>query len=91
MKVIWKYILYKGRQETEIILTKGARCILAKFQMNDLCVWYMTDPNAEKEIRRITLYATGTEVPNSGYINTVFLKENVLQELHLFEEIIQKV
>ena len=82
MKTIWKF---KIGQDTVLSLPKGSEVLSVAEQFGDVNMWFLVDPNAEKETRRFTLHGTGHDVhDNVKFLGTVCLMEGNFI-LHAFE------
>ena len=99
--------IYKEKIEiggfTYLEVARGAKFLDAKFQGRlpqrdvDLCVWFVCDPEAEKEQRKIVALETGAPFPDEGvdgisldYIGTDQLEspnDGQLFVIHVFEAV----
>ncbi len=85
MKRIWKFQLeLTGAQE--ITMPHGAHILHVGYQMDNLCLWALVNPNAFlKDLRIIKIFGTGREAPGAeqgNYIGTVQHNDFVW---HIFE------
>lgn len=92
---IWKYPIsleiLSQTSEIDLDMPIGARVISAQNQGNDLCLWAIVDPKAEKQVRRFCVYGTGHPVfafkhpviKSADFIATVQFPEYGLV-LHVF-------
>ena len=77
MRSIWKFKLNPAEQFVH--MPRGARVLSAGVQGNDICVWAVVDPEAEKCLRAIKVYPTGSFMPpadnidSAVFVGTVFL------------------
>lgn len=62
MKKIFKYKLQVTSKQT-IEMPVGAEILSVQFQRQDLFVWALVDPDAEKEGRVFDIFGTGEDVP----------------------------
>ncbi|HDR9068177.1 TPA: hypothetical protein QDA90_003485 [Burkholderia vietnamiensis] len=84
MKTIWKYTL-----QPDIILEMpaGAEVLSVREQGDEINMWALVDPNAEKEERRFMGFGTGHDVPSAmfkKFIGTAHLQGGSLV-FHVFE------
>lgn len=87
MKTIWKITL-KPIDTQEIEVPHGARMLCAREQYEQVCVWFICDPDAPKEKRGIAIAGTGHPAPepqDAQYIGTASLQGGTLM-LHVFEK-----
>ncbi len=84
MKTIWKFIL---QPKIRIEVPCGAKILSVACQCDQICMWALVDPEAEKELRLFAVYGTGHKVPdNPGtFIGTVLMHGGSLV-FHVFEE-----
>ena len=82
MKTIYKYPL--GAQ-LENLLTLRGKVLCAGVQGDDILVWAVHDDEAPERKVQVTIVGTGheLEVPESSFVNTVFLGMFVF---HIFAE-----
>jgi len=85
MKSIWKF---KLDPECTIDMPKGAQVLSVREQGEDICLWALVDPHAEKEQRRFVGFGTGHDVPGypMNFIGTAHLHGGSLV-FHIFEAI----
>lgn len=83
MKTIWKYTL---QPECTLDMPKGADVLSVREQGEDICLWALVDPSAEKEQRQFVAFGTGHDVPdrNMKFIGTAHLHDSSLV-FHVFE------
>jgi hypothetical protein len=60
MKQIWKY---KLAPIITLEMPKGAQVLTAREQGEDICLWALVSPDAEKEPRRFMAFGTDHNVP----------------------------
>lgn len=87
MKTIWKTAL-KASGIQEIDVPAGARFLCAREQHEEICVWYICDPDETKVPIRVAIIATGQPAPEleyGVYIGTVALHGGSLI-FHVFVE-----
>lgn len=83
-RVIWKSVLAMVDFQ-EIEIPSGAEILCAHEQYGEMCVWYLCDTKAPKELRRIVICGTGHPAPSTGrYLGTCALGGGRLQ-MHVFE------
>lgn len=58
MKTIWKFNV-PIRDLALIEMPKGAQTLSVGVQGQEICMWAIVDPNAEKEMRRFSVHGTG--------------------------------
>jgi hypothetical protein len=61
MKSVWKYTL--DHDDITAVMPKGAEILSVMAQGDDVCMWALVDPNAEKERRRFLTFGTGHPIP----------------------------
>lgn len=84
MKRIWKAQL-AALDVQEIETPKGAEFLCAREQGNEICVWFLCEPNAPREKRMIAVVGTGHPAPDDGsYLGTASLDGGSLI-FHVFE------
>lgn len=83
MKTIWKFTL---QPECELEMPKGAELLSVREQGEDICLWALVDPTADKEVRRFRGFGTGHDVPDQPmkFIGTAHLHGGSLV-FHVFE------
>lgn len=83
MKTIWKYTL---QPECTLDMPKDAEVLSVREQGEDICLWALVDPNAEKEPRKFVGFGTGHDVPDHPmkFIGTAHLHGGSLV-FHVFE------
>ena len=75
MKTVWKYKLRVADQWTTVDMPLGARIVHVGVQdrVDQVCLWAVVDPDAEKEPREFTVLGTGDELRGNGeweYVGT---------------------
>ncbi len=87
MKTIRRYYLQPNKNQS-IHLPEGSRIlsVQAKEDENQPILWALVDPEKKDEERYLSLYATGTELPDDpgSYLGSFQLFEGSL-EFHAFE------
>lgn len=83
MKTIWKFPL---QPECTLDMPKGAEVLSVCKQSDEICLWALVDPSAEKEQRRFVGFGTGHDVPDRPmkFIGTAHLHGGSLV-FHVFE------
>lgn len=82
-KTIWKAAL-EPTDVQEIDVPTGATMLCAREQYEQVCVWFMCDPSAPIERRKIAIVGTGHPAPDDGqYLGTASLHGGRLM-LHVF-------
>ena len=83
MKSIWKYVL---QPECTIEMPGGAQVLAVREQGQDICLWALVDPSAEKVERRFVGFGTGHDVPDQSmaFLGTAHLAGGALV-FHVFE------
>ncbi len=82
--MIWKYILPLA-DEAVIPMPKGAHVLDVQAQRNEICMWALVDPGAERVDRAFAIRATGAPVGAVGsYVGTV-QTNNEMFVWHIFE------
>jgi len=81
MKTIWKFKL-----ESAIEMPLGSQILSAREQGDEICIWALVDPLAEKEQREFTVYGTGHDVPDAAmkFLGTAHLYGGNMV-FHVFE------
>lgn len=59
MKTIWKFEVKARDVETVVNMPKSAEIIHVHGQNEQVCLWAIVDPEAEKEERRFAIVGTG--------------------------------
>lgn len=92
METIWKYKL-KVTDEQIIKMPLLAEILTVQGQGDDICLWALVNPEAEKEDRTILVFGTGNPIPktfeyhiNAFYIGTAQMYNGALV-WHIFEKI----
>lgn len=88
---VWKFHLI-GDQEQSVEMPKGSEFLnlgLEKHKDHGIvpALWYLTDPNAEKEMRHFRIIGTGQTIPADAkykYLHTFFSGPFVW---HVFEKL----
>lgn len=62
MKQVWKYTL---APVITLEMPKGAQVLSIREQGEDICLWALVRPEAEKEPRKFMTFGTGHNVPES--------------------------
>jgi len=78
-KRIWKYeIRLAERQSVE--MPSGAKVLFVGVQVPNICLWAEVDPEAEKQIRLVSVFGTGHPMPDDpgSYIGTFMLHGGAL-------------
>ena len=85
MKIIWKYVL---QPECKLEIPKGAELLSVHEQGEDICLWVLVDPTAEKEVRRFRGFGTGHDIPDMTlkFVGTAHLHGGGLV-FHVFEQV----
>ena len=86
MKTIRRYHLQPNKVQS-ITLPQGSEILSVQAKSDDAPIlWALVDPALEEEERTLTLYATGTEVPDDPgrYCGSFLLFDGSL-EFHAFE------
>jgi hypothetical protein len=89
MKAVWKYTL---KPVVTLDIPMGAEILTIREQGEDICLWALVDPEAEKEPRRFLVVGTGHTVPDPDegpeislrYIGSAHLQRGSLV-FHAFE------
>jgi hypothetical protein len=87
MKTIWKYRLNENLENKVISVPQGAEFLSVQKQGESLCLWYLVNPEALKEERKISIVGTGHTLPESFhgvYLGTVQYAEGSLI-WHIFD------
>lgn len=73
-RVVWKFQL-KVQTHNDIEMPKGAQVVHVAAQFETPCLWALVDPDAEKEIRRFGIAATGLpwDEREARYVGTFML------------------
>lgn len=82
---IWKYpVEATGIQSLEV--PKGATLLTVQTQFGIPQIWVLCEPENPKEIRTISMYGTGHQIPNDPgkYIGTFQIEDGKLI-FHIFE------
>ena len=69
---IWKFAVPIQR-EIELRLPSGARILTVQTKDDEVNLWALVNPDADKETRHFEMYGTGHEVddaPNLNYVGT---------------------
>ena len=61
MKAVWKYTL---KPAVTLDIPVGSQILTIREQGEDICLWALVDPQAEKEPRRFLVMGTGHTVPD---------------------------
>ncbi len=71
MKTVWKKVLAKTDEQV-IKLPSGSKILDVQVQDNNWCLWFLCNPAAPLEERRIFIHGTGHEVDSRtfSYIGT---------------------
>jgi hypothetical protein len=88
MKTIWKATLL-GTDIQEIEVPDGSRILCAREQAEQVCIWFICDPDAAKVKRTILIFGTGHEAPadaDANYLGSTILHHGALV-LHVFEKL----
>ncbi len=89
MNVIYKQILEIVKEQI-IQVPNGAQFLDVKTQRNQLCIWFLCDPENNKEERIILIYGTGNpgvlDVSEIDYLGTT-LTDNDSYVWHVFEKL----
>lgn len=89
MKTIYKYLIAKPGVSVVLPMPKGAQFCDVQMQGDSFAMWFLVDPDAEKEDRVFELVGTGYNVyPNMEYRGTVQIMDGRVV-LHLFERLKQ--
>lgn len=82
-KQIWKYTL---KPRVELQMPKGAEVLTVREQSEDICLWALVDPAAEKETRQFHSFGTGHKVDDlpMKYVGSAHLQGGALV-FHVFE------
>lgn len=85
MKTIWKFVL---QPVCELEIPKGAELLSLHEQGEDICLWALVDPAAEKEVRKFCGFGTGHDVPDTPlkFIGTAHLRGGALV-FNVFEQV----
>lgn len=67
---IWKFAIPIQR-EIELRLPSGARILTVQLKDNEVTLWALVNPDAEKETRHFEIYGTGHEVHDAGNLHYV--------------------
>ena len=84
MKTIWKITL---APDNVFQVPVGAEILSVHAQRDEICLWMKVDPDAPREPRRFTAYATGGEVPDGPmtFLGSVYMHGGSLV-FHVFEQ-----
>jgi hypothetical protein len=82
-KTIWKYTL---EHRIQLQMPKGAEVLTVREQGEEICLWALVDPSAEKETRQFHSFGTGHDVDDlpMKYVGTSHLEGGALV-FHTFE------
>ena len=74
MRVIWKFPL-ENRVHNNVQMPKGAQVVHVAAQFEKPCLWALVDPDAEPEVRRFGIAATGQnfDEAEAHYVGTFML------------------
>lgn len=84
MKTIWKYTL---QPDITLEMPVGAEVLSVREQGDEICMWALVEPDAEKEERRFMGFGTGHDVPGGilkKFIGTAHLHGGRMV-FHVFE------
>lgn len=83
MKTIWKYTM---KPQCSHDMPKDAQLLSVREQGDEICMWALVDPEAEKETRHFVGFGTGHDVPDRPmtFIGTAHLHGGMLV-FHVFE------
>lgn len=83
MKTIWKFTL---QPQCELEMPKGAQILSVREQGEDICLWALVDPAAEKVTRKFCGFGTGHDVPDGDmrFVGTAHLYGGSMV-FHVFE------
>ncbi len=85
---IWKQQL-RVTDEQEIEVPAGARFLCAREQSDQVCVWFICNPDAAKVRRTILMRGTGHDAPDfkeATYIGSAVVRLGALV-WHVFEKV----
>lgn len=87
MKAIWKFKLELERDGVPTRLPKGAEIISTAFQCDELFIWAIVDPEAERVERMICVIPTGAGFPDEPQFRFLFTAHHKSGRLvyHVFE------
>jgi hypothetical protein len=83
LKTIWKYVL---QPESVLDMPIGAQVLSVREQGQEICLWALVDPLADKEKRKFVSFGTGHDIPSQPmtFIGTAHLGGGSLV-FHVFE------
>lgn len=64
MRIIWKYQL-SASDDQILEVPQGAKALTVQLQYGKPCLWFIVDPEAEKEKRRIIIQGAGIPMRNT--------------------------
>lgn len=85
MSAVWKFTI-SNHAGTEIKVPIDATALCAKFQGNQLCVWYLLDQDKPTRGRVLEVFGSGWNFDACGmqYVDTVLVHGGA-QVWHVFE------
>ena len=78
MKTIWKFPL-QVTDEQSVMMPAGSQPLTVQIQGEQVCLWALVNPDAEKEDRTVQIFGTGHPVKVAGdYISTFQMRGGAL-------------
>lgn len=88
VNTIWKFPL-KMIDDQFVQMPNGAQILTAQCQGEELCLWALVNPKAEKKPRHIEIFGTGHPVPKSMGVDRRYIgtaqQHNGILVWHVFE------
>lgn len=81
-KTIWKLTLNEALARVEV--PKGTEFLTAREQNDQICVWFLCDPDAPKEARTLEICGTGSAGSDGRYLGSCHLRGGAFI-FHVFE------
>jgi hypothetical protein len=77
MKTVYKYLIWKGKDQKTITIPMNARILSVKLNDSNIVFWALVDTDNDLIIRRIFVAGTGWKLPedigyNYDHIDTIF-------------------
>jgi hypothetical protein len=84
VNTVWKFPLPRPGQTATIALPPDAQIVHFGAQQDQLCMWALLDPSAERAPRRFIALGTGWDAPS--HLRHLLTHQGAVFVWHLFEE-----